>query len=231
VLTQAGNRVAYGFDLATAQTDTLAGIDIYIPPFGASEALTADFLIFSDSAGMPSEKPIYTIFGKSIRRLGINEFQRIPIALNEAVKVTGKFYIGWKAPVSGLMPVGLDYSNDTSDKLFEYVDGKWLQADAVRGSLMIRPLFGKGVSGPVTGIPPKERMEVAIYPNPARGEFFLEGRAEIVGILSMTGQTIPFDVTDLSAEKKRVSLQAAPGLYLLKLRHGNSLRTEKIVVY
>lgn len=231
VLTQAGNRAAYAFDMATDQTDTLAGIDIYIPPFGVSGSITADFLIYSDSAGIPSKQPIYTIASKSIQRLGINEFQRIPISLTEAVKVTERFYIGWKAPVSGQLPVGVDNSNDTRDKLFEYVDGKWLLADAMRGSLMIRPLFGKGVSGNVTGILPEEKIDVAIYPNPARGEFFLQGRAEIVSIVSMTGQSIPFDVTDLEAEKKKVSLQATPGLYLLKLRRGNLLRTEKIVVY
>jgi hypothetical protein len=231
VLSQAGNKVVCAFDMATDQADTLAGIDIYVPPFGVSGSVTADFLVFADSAGVPERTPIYTIFSKSVQRRGINEFQRIAIALSEAVRVSGRFYIGWKAPVSGVLPVGVDYSNNTSDKIFEYIDGKWMPSDAVQGSLMIRPLFGDGVGGPVTGIP-KEPWEVSIYPNPAKGEFILQGRAEILSIVNVTGQPVSFQTTDIEDEKKKVSMKdAAPGLYLLKLKRGNALRTQKIVVY
>jgi len=229
ILTQAGNRAAVAFDLATSQKDTLAGFDIYIPPFGLSGITTADFAIYQDSAGVP--KQIYLIASRTIQRLRINEFQRIRIQLEEAVSVSGRFYIGWKAPVSGVLPVGVDYSNNTSDRIFEFVDGQWRTADAIKGSLMIRPLFGKGVNGPVTGIP-EPLAGISVYPNPSRGEFHIEGNAMIMGITSITGQPVPFTVEHHHAEQKTIILRdASPGMYLLKLRQGRHLGTKKIIIY
>ena len=47
-LTQAGNRAAILFQMVTAEDDTLVGVDIYVPDYGLSSNLTADFFIYGE---------------------------------------------------------------------------------------------------------------------------------------------------------------------------------------
>lgn len=227
-MTSPDNKVAYAFDLPAGQLDTLAGFYAYFPAFGLTGSRTADFTIYGDTDGLPdNNKILYVIPGKTLQRRGVNEFQRIDIP--EVVLVQDRFYIAFGSSVAAL---GLDISQDTHDKMFDYINQIWEPNDRITGSLMIRPIFGKGPPNPVTGIDPHETdTPVHCYPNPSNGTFYLDSRHhQVLRVISITGQPIGFD-TEVKADGQQITLrQPAPGMYILQLRHGDSFYSQKILV-
>ena len=63
--------------------------------------------------------------------------------MNKPVIVKDSFYVGFRQFENSFLPVGLDKNSDTSDKIFYKIDNNWFQNDVIKGSLMIRPVFGK----------------------------------------------------------------------------------------
>lgn len=231
VLAVPGNKIAIAFDIATVESAQLAGIDIYCPPFGLGlpQSAVVQFEVYQDDNGKPASDP-YVMPARSIVAKGLNKFQRLVIASSENVFVNRRFYIGWTAPAGPQFHVGIDYSNDTSDKVFVKNNSQsdWEVADHIKGSFMIRPIFGEN-NGTPTGIE-DDLAGVSIYPNPSHGDFFLEGRADVISIVDMKGQIVPFDLTQ-DQDKKRITLQKpVPGVYLVRLRQGRASGVQKIMV-
>jgi hypothetical protein len=223
-LTNPSNRAAYLFELATDEPDTLIGFDIYYPDYGISPNLTVDFTVYDDNGGIPGV-PIYTLPSYAIRKYGLNNFQKI--RFGEQFLVEKNFYIGWKGTVGGTFKVGLDTNNDSASKLFVFINGAWYPNTDFTGSLMIRPVFGKGTI--VTGIE-EDEVSAQIYPNPNEGSFFVPTSFRILQINNVTGQSIAFS-TEEQGENQRVSLgTSAPGLYLIRLQKGNQIFSSKIVI-
>jgi hypothetical protein len=223
-LTQPGNRVAVLFDMLTSTVDTLVGIDIYVPDYGLTSNLTADFYVYRDDGGMPGDI-LYVIPSFSIRRRGQNTFQRIRIL--EPFLVETKFYIGWRAPVGATLKVGLDATNNSSDKIFVNTNGSWTQNDDLNGSLMIRPVFG---SGEIITRVPEDEVPIRIFPNPNHGDFYIDGEFDSLQVLSITGQSIPFE-SEQNGNTQRIRLKyAASGIYLVKLQHGSHFEVRKIII-
>lgn len=223
-LTQAGNRAAVLFEMLTDAVDTLVGIDIYVPDYGLASNLTADFYVYNDEDGKPGDV-VYSIPSFSVQRKGLNKFQRIRIL--EPFLVEGRFYVGWKAPVGGPLKIGLDASNNSGDQIYVNTNGTWVQNTDVTGSLMVRPVFGSGDI--VTGIPGEE-TETGVFPNPNTGEFYIRGNVDRLDIITVTGQSVSYKAEDHGNDKKISMQHNAPGLYLLKIQSGNTVRTEKIIV-
>lgn len=157
--------------------------------------------------------------------MGLNQFQFIKIV--EPFLVSDRFYIGFE---SATVRIGLDMSHDTGDRVFEYVNTVWSQASEIHGSLMIRPMFGEGNgAGPITGIP--EETIDAIYPNPNKGQFFLQGNAKLLEVYSMAGRTVAFTSEDMG-DTQQISFQnPSAGFYILKIKKGNKIVTQKMVIY
>jgi hypothetical protein len=223
-LTQPGNRAAVSFDMFSFIPDTLVGIDIYVPDYGLTSNLTSDFYVYSDASGKPGAL-LYTIPSYAVKRLGLNKFQRIRIL--EPFLVEDKFYIGWKAPVGPPLKIGLDVNNNSGDKIFVNTNGTWTENMAVEGSLMIRPVFGTGEI--VTGVE-NERLDVSIFPNPNPGTFYVSGDFDSVELISVTGQLVPARTEQLEDRIQITLIYPAPGFYLLKLRKGETVTTEKVIV-
>jgi hypothetical protein len=218
------DKLAVAFDMLTDVADTLVGFDIYFPDFGLNSNRLVDFSVYEDNNGMPGDA-IYTISSYSLQvQDAINKFQRVKIIEN--VRVQNRFYIGYTSPS---VRIGLDYSNNTGDKIFVDIGSGWYQNTDINGTLMIRPLFGKGEQGPVTGIP-EEVLTIATYPNPNNGEFFVDRKIEVLQIINVAGQPIRYSIETVG-EQQRVNLQqTTPGLYILKIKKGNSVAAHKIIV-
>jgi hypothetical protein len=93
--------------------------------------------------------------------------------------------------------------------------------------MMIRPYFGEAA---IVGVSENELKGLTVFPNPNRGEFYIDGTFESVAILSSTGQTMAFSQTR-DDEKTKISFRPAPGLYLVRVTTKNgSVLTEKIIV-
>ena len=228
-LIEAGNLVAYEFEIDTSYTlkqDTLVGFDIYFPPNAITSNQTVDFFIYHENDGMPGETWL-RIPSKRVLKKAVNEFQRIEflpaLLINEK-----KFYIGWKEPVAGKVVVGLDMSNDTGEKIFVNTNGFWYQNEDVRGSLMLRPVFGSGIIDSSVGI--EDEKTFSLYPNPNRGLFYIEGGAQGLQIFSLTGERIPFESSEEDHRTKIMIGTVVPGLYLVRYRQGGILKSQKIII-
>ncbi len=222
-LTQAGNRAAVQFEMLMSEPDTLVGIDIYVPDYGLTNNLTADFTVYSDNNGVPGDV-LYTVPSFSVLAKGQNNFQRIRIG--EPFLVNTKFYVGWKAPVGGSLKLGLDFNNDARDKIFVNTNGTWTSTAEINGSLMIRPVFGNGDI--ILGVPEEET--VGIFPNPNDGTFVINATFESLQIFTATGQSVPYQIQS-SGSENRVTLQhASSGLYILKIQQAKNTRAGKIIV-
>ncbi len=218
------DKLAYAFDMLTDDVDTLVGFDVYFPDFGLTSNPLVNFTVYDDNNGMPGD-PLYTLSSYTLKiQNAVNKFQHINIL--ETVRVQNRFYVGYTSPA---VRIGLDYNNNTADRIFVDVGGGWYQNTDVNGSLMIRPRFGKGVDNPV-GIP-EEVVTIQAYPNPNNGEFYIDSKTKLVQVINLAGQSVPFIVQEYSNEQQKVNLQqTAPGLYILKVRKGNSVIAHKIVV-
>jgi hypothetical protein len=230
-LTNGGNKLLYQFDIDTTQLRRFAGFDIFIPAFTVIENLRVNFFIYGhDEATNGPGELLYAMPSKLIARTPLNKFQRftIPEGENEQVEVKDKIYIGWEAPVGVQFDVGLDKSNNTVDKIFTKTSGGWEHTDSYEGSLMIRPIFGIGVRIPTTV--EDELVNTPLYPNPCKGEFFVDVRTEITGIINIAGQSISFDKESLGDQHKVTLHTSSPGMYLVKMRKGSKLFVRKLLV-
>lgn len=226
-LGQPGNRAAFGFDLPVS-SDTLTGFYIYFPQYNGPNSQTLDFYIYEDAGGQPRETPTRTLFSRTITKNTTNEFSVISMA-QDPVIVQGTFYIGWKEP-PGIEPlyVGLDKSQNTSDKLFQNINGIWEAVTQVNGSVMIRPIFGSGTSLPPLGIDKNET--ILIHPNPNNGTFYMDKMVRDVVIIDVTGKRIGYHL-EPAGTHNRVSMPgASSGVYIVRWKEQGSARAKKIIV-
>jgi hypothetical protein len=223
-LTAFGNRAAVAFDMLTQDPDTLIGFDIYFPDYGVVNNLSVDFTLYGDEDGLPGFA-IVTFPPINARQNGYNNFQRVQF--REAFLVEDRFYIGWKAPVGGILRVGLDTNSDSGDKLFVNTKGSWEAVTDIAGSVMIRPIFGSG--DVILGIE-NELPQGTIYPVPNEGEFFIPKGFNIVQVSSVLGQSVSFDTAEQGENQKILLHDKAPGVYIIRLQKGSKLFSSKILV-
>lgn len=219
-LTNAGNRAAVAFEVPDGLIDTLVGFDVYFPK--SIDNLTADFSIYPDDEGVPGES-IYTLFNRPAPYKGKDIFIRFNI---EPLLVRNRFYIGWKAPVSGSLLVGLDNSNNTGDLIFVNTGGSWIQNTDLTGSLMIRPRFG---SGDIVTSVEDNYADSGFYPNPGSGIFKLNAKGTVFAVKDLTGREVEFKSTQ-DSETTTLVLDLADGIYFATYRVGNNIRTSKLII-
>jgi hypothetical protein len=231
-LTQAGNLVAYEFELRGVTQDTLTGFEIYLPAYGVASNQSVEFFIYGSKLLDVKQNPedpddvLLSIPPKVIQRKGVDEFQRITFL--PAILIPDKtFYIGWREPATGNVLVGLDANNNSGDKIWVNTNGTWYQNNRVNGSLMLRPIFSKGEIDPTTGI--EDAFEYSIYPNPTKGAFYVDGDVDHVRMLSITGQPVHFESEKID-QRMLITLQQPAGIYILQVFKGKTRRSQKIAV-
>ncbi|HEY5825668.1 MAG TPA: T9SS type A sorting domain-containing protein [Cyclobacteriaceae bacterium] len=218
-----GVQVMYRFEMKTTEPDTLVGVRIYFPRFGDESSQLIQLQIFQDLEGTGAStlyvEPI------TVQRSESNQFVNYKFA--RFVGVQGSFYLGWKQNTSAAISVGLDKNTDSSNKIFYNLGGAWEKDSNTTGSLMIRPVFGKG--GLIVGLP-ERKSTIPVYPNPTNGVFFLSPLATQLRVIDLTGREINFQ-SEHSEEHQRVDLGTAPtGIYVVRYRINESIRTEKIIL-
>lgn len=223
-LAQTGNEAAFGFTKLGSDADTLTGVYIYFPLLTGQLSTIVDLLIFEDNGGIPGTLLAEEVI--SVRRPGLNIFHKVK--LRNAVLVPQRFYVGWRQPANGAVSIGLDRSADNTDKLFANLNGGWSPTSNVRGTPMIRPIFGKGE---ITTSLPERINSLELYPNPATNAFFIKGIVDVISIYTINGQEITF-TTQHTFEDTQVSLsQYVRGLALVKMKVGNEIVVKKILLH
>ena len=99
--------------------------------------------------------------------------------------VEDTFYIGFKQNSDTFLPVGLDKNNESNDKIFFKVDGKWNQNEVINGSLIIRPIFGK-TDGLITKVD-KSENKIIMYPNPTDGRVYFDQKIDKLFLVDING--------------------------------------------
>lgn len=208
-LNQAGAELAYQFNLATDEPDTLVAVDIYFPRFGDESNQIILFKIFRQLSGNAFD--VLYQGNIPIQRSTQNRFWRIP--LPEPVGVNGTFYVGWKQQSAAIIAVGLDKNTNSGNRIYANINAAWEQNTTLTGSLMIRPVFGpgKGVISSVESDPGHD-----IYPNPSQGEFYITGNPSRIELLDVTGKIIPTEVERETNQIRVAVPNAKPGMYILR---------------
>lgn len=200
----AGDMVAYRFPMKFDGTDTLVSVDMYFPNFNLIAGRNIEIMVWEeledfDEEGIYSE--IFTI------RPGnqINDFVRYTFSASILVQDT--FYLGWKQSSAGNIDIGLDKNTDSGDNIFFNLDGTWQQNTDTKGSLMMRPVFGKGAEL-VTAILPIEKKSISIYPNPGNGIYKVNGDFNSILIKDVLGKNVSFlqkgEIIDLQNNPKGI---------------------------
>jgi hypothetical protein len=224
-LVQPGSRLAYLFDLNTNKLDTIVRVDFYFPKFGDESSQVMQLQILRDLTNAPGSL-LYTE-NITIQRSQQNKIWRH--TLSRPIGVNKLFYISLKQNSSAIIAIGLDKNTNSGDKMFFNSNGTWSKNVNVKGSLMIRPAFGKGDSV-TTGINEPREMTQRAYPNPSAGIFFVPVSSELIHIFDLTGRSVDFEEST-EGDLKRIEIKSpARGIYLLKIFRRKDVYTQRIMV-
>lgn len=225
-LNQPGAQLAYEFTMMTDKRDTIVAVDIYFPRFGDESNQVILFQILRSLTNSASD----ILFSQSIpiQRTTENKFWRISLGELPA-GVQDKFYIGWKQNSSAIIAVGLDKNTDSGDKIFANINGAWEQNITLKGSLMIRPVFGKGKGeGTITNA--ESLVKLDLFPNPSQGVFTISGAIDAAELLDITGRKVTISTAVVNDQTQVTIHNPVNGLYLLKTYHLNKVSLYKIMV-
>jgi len=223
-LNQPGAQLAYEFTMQTNQSDTLVAVDMYFPRFGDESNQIIKFQVLNDLTNSASS--ILYIGNIPIQRNTLNKFWRVPLI--EPAMVKGKFYVGWQQTSSAVIAVGLDKNTDSGNKIFSNINGSWQQNISLKGSLMIRPVFGKGKGGPITEI--NRLAAFSVYPNPNPGSFYISAIPEDVVMYDLSGRKVAITAEKETETTKITMTHPTTGLYLLRTFSNSQWTSTKVIV-
>lgn len=224
-LNQPGSLLAYEFDAISNEPDTLVAVELYFPRFGDETNQSMQLQILRDLTGGPGST-LYTE-PMTIERSQNNKFWHH--RLTRPVGIQSSFYVAFKQNSFAVLALGLDKNTNSAGRIFFNTNGTWEQNTIVNGSLMIRPVFGKGESGPVTGVKEEPGQSTA-YPNPNPGVFFLGEAVSRAELFDLSGRPIAIQLSEEGDRKKIEILNPSPGLYVLRTFEGGRPFTQKLLV-
>jgi hypothetical protein len=211
--------------MSTIPEDTIIAVDLFFPKFGDETNQNIQLHILGALTGNQSDYLFQKVI--PVERSNRNDktiFKRVDIPGGVVVKNT--FYLGRTLTSAAEIPIGLDANNDSGEKIFVNSSGSWIQNKTLKGSLMIRPIFGKpkDLTTRVT-----ESVSARPFPNPTQQRFFLPNEATVIQLYTVTGSSVSFEQTDGFDHKEITIIHPVPGLYLV--RYFNQVwHTEKIMV-
>ena len=130
--------------------------------------------------------------------------------LDEPKIVSGDIYIGWVQTTSEMLNVGFDVNTNNNSKIFYNVSGNWTNTQ-FKGSVMMRPVFGKSSEQYIPEYPAKinevlsSTDNIFIYPNPFNDLLtieFVEHKKHTIKIFNLFGQK----VKELKVDQKKINL-------------------------
>lgn len=213
----------------TYVSDSLKGILIYFNKIIDFNPLdnSFDLMIWSDNSG----KPGTVLYQKTVKKPKINYDKDTLYIIDSKLKLSGDFWIGTKNRTEDMLNIGFDLNNNHNDKLYYNRDGTWMNSQ-LKGSLMMKPIFGKFALGQ-TGIDkPTAPMEFTMYPNPATNQINLNmhenAQPQRIRIVNLAGQV----VLNMAYERNHIELpNLQTGIYLIQVTFRNqTITTKKLVI-
>lgn len=171
------------------------------------------------------QKPIFTQENLIPVKVPGQDF--IYYALDTNLQVSDEFYIGFTQFTNNFIHVGLDKTNDQSDKIFYNVGGGWVQNEEVKGSLQIRPHVSLAEPFEESALP---EASFRIYPNPIVNLLTIEGEFIELSIFDSFGRQILLS-TESSDEGEIINFGGQkPGIYLVNLLTKSGVKTFRVQV-
>ena len=112
----------------------------------------------------------------------------ITFKLKNPLIIKDTFFIGFKQNSDTFLPVGLDKNNESNDKIFFKVDGRWNQNEVINGSFIIRPIFAK-TDGLITKVDKSEK-KIIVYPNPSGGSVYFDQKIDKLFLVDLKGKVV-----------------------------------------
>jgi hypothetical protein len=219
-----GGRMAQRYVLNV--NDTLRGIRIYFDPAGSINTVQNVYKlkvnVFTNAGNGPGTRifvsdSIYPSYSTTGHNVFTEYLFNTPLTLN-----AGVYFIGIQQFVAAGVTIGFDRNYDFSKNLYYDSGSGWTQS-SYKGSLMMRPVFGKKIEPPVgieefkaadhgiTVFPVPADDKVNILRNEAAGKVFKSYRLiNLIGNEVMRGE--------LDNEKTELNTaHLAPGIYILKV--------------
>lgn len=222
-----GGRMAYKYVLNTV--DTLRAMRIYFDPVGslglAESSYKLKINVFNDGGSGPGNNKLFTsdsIYPKYSQN-GHNAFYEYKLS-TPYVMGQGTYYIGFQQFVAAGVTIGFDRNYDFSKNLYYDSGSGWTQS-SVKGSVMMRPVFGKKIDPPV-GVKEmgfSQLQDVLVYPNPTSGEVYIEKNiASNYTIYNMSGSIVKQGA--IQEVKTRIDCEnLSNGIYILMLSSQNKV--------
>ncbi len=229
-------KMAYQFDVKMA--DTLRGVQIYFNPVGLNVHTKLFQLAYWSSVSVAgnTDQLVYRMINQKPANIdSINGFATY--LFDELLVVQpGLAYVGIiQNEPQTIYGIGLDRNTDSRSKMFYHVDGFWYQTQ-VRGSWMIRPIFGDTLGSLVSvNELSYELLPFSVFPNPAGelveiqlGSASAENHSfEIVNLLGSTIMAGEFH----NSVKINIS-SISKGLYFIRLKNlkNGSVASRKLLI-
>jgi hypothetical protein len=164
----------------------------------------------------------------------LNKFRRI--ALKRPLEVSDTIFIGWEQLSDDVLAVGYDQNTHSGENMFFNVENRWEQNVLLDGSLMLRPVFRRGIVEGIEDDFDDIHEEFVLYPNPAKNIFYIKGKAKQIFVYDLQGKLLVeksfSNEQSQSTESKSVSIQnLSKGLYLVRVLGENFAKTQKLVIF
>jgi hypothetical protein len=220
----------------TRVTDTLRAVRIYFDPVGSiTLSQTYNFRINIWLQG--TSGPGNVFYRDSIKNPAyypngnFNNFSEY--ALTSALILSpGTYYIGIQQQVASGIVIGFDKNIDHSSSLYYDSGNGWTQS-SIRGSIMIRPVFGAELPVGVKENLSSKNNLFSIYPNPASDQFMIRSEQmenASYTVINAMGQTVAEN--KIESQLQTVSTEnLSNGIYFLILKvNGRLEQQHKIII-
>ncbi|MDJ1473656.1 T9SS type A sorting domain-containing protein [Xanthocytophaga flava] len=150
------------------------------------------------------------------------------------VGVSDTIYIGWIQATADLMAVGYDRNTDSHTEQFYNIAGgaNWQNnTEPETGSIMLRPVVGKGtVTGTEPPLPPYVR-NFKVYPNPSSDKLYWnENGVTQIKVQDMLGRILKQTTRSLSASNELSITDLPNGMYILTFQINSYQIQRKIII-
>ncbi len=206
----------------------MTGLDLYIPNSAQNSGTKNITLLVWDEL---TNNPINIQLAQNVlvkQSAGINEFQRFEF--ERPIFIGGRIYVGYREENDEVVSIGFDKNSNSAQNLYFNQSGQWVQNNTLQGSMMIRPVFDR-VNLTVSNKSEKRMPEFYVYPNPSKGELHYAGEYDQLEVYSMNGQRVLTITNHQISHNSSINIEnLTNGLYLVKIRKGDQVSTQKVLL-
>lgn len=233
-INQAAGRVIYKIKLN--RPDTISAVDFsWVQSVNNLNGTTFKLLVLKDLDSVKFSKQVSLVYGDTL-----DKFTRYK--LDSGIVVADSFYIGYEQNSANVLTLGFDKNTSSNSNMFYAIDYKtgtskynYRNFNKTTGSLMMRPVFEKGVKTSTHRKANPSGANFNVYPNPSNGIIYIDNDTIAnLKIYSLVGNEIPAETYKLTNVNNIQTLDISnleTGFYILYLYNKNNfVSTKKVFI-